>query len=570
MAETTAVAVAIRTTKQLFFTKMTHKHYIIATTVAAALAQAGAAFAATIDFGEIERGKLYEFSQGDELKGTYTAPETGLYKFVYTGFEVPIFPDQNYTDPVEHTFFYGGDGSRNWMVPLNAGQKVFLYSSAISTIGSGTMMLANPPESLDLVNISPSLDPASSDYYGGELSASMHYRMTFFFSDQVTCTSASLRFPDGSYSPCATQIVGASIQVGFSAQIMEAYREGKLKKGDTAKIRLVGVKSVDYPEIRYGSNGRLEVEFNVADKPAELVSTVNCPTTGMEKFLSYYLPGDPSGMITLEFDKEIVNDPEHPAYASLTYGNPEDLEHQVYTEMLPLTIDGTKVTADATGRLRRPGDMIPGLMPEMAEKYISLRFGNLLTADGQLAFTGSMSSFSMFGYAYPVETVSYTYATDFVPGRGATVKKGDAMEIWIMNGSRLSFDNITMDYVKNGQPAQAVIGKESLQVAADPEDPEALLINFTMPDLGGDDGSQIDMTLGNVFFADGIDHTRDVKASYTWSAGMGVDSMETTQTARADVYTMTGVRVLTNVARADLSRLPKGIYLYGNRRIVVR
>ena len=44
-------------------------------TACACIALAASASAATVDFGEIEAGKTYSFSKGDELKGTYTATQ---------------------------------------------------------------------------------------------------------------------------------------------------------------------------------------------------------------------------------------------------------------------------------------------------------------------------------------------------------------------------------------------------------------------------------------------------------------------------------------------------------------
>lgn len=543
--------------------------YIKIATVFAILMFANTAFAALNDLGEIERGKEYSFSQGDEVKGTYTAPATGMYKFVYKGFEIPVYPDENYDLTVEHTFFYGGDGSRNWMVPLTEGQKVYLYSSALSTIGSGTLMLADSPESLDLVSVTPGLEPGSEGYYGGELSASLYYRMTFFFSEQVTCTSASLRFPDGTYSNCATQITGSSIQVGFSTQIMEAYREGKLKKGDTAKIRLVGVKCVDFPDIRYGSNGRLEVEFTVAAKPLELVRMYNGPVPG-DKMYSYYIPGDENGIISMEFDGEIAVNGQNQAFALLGYGNPEDLEHPVYREYVPVTIEGNTLKADLTGKLRRPIDMIPGISSEAAEKYIALSFGNIYSPDGQMAFTGSMSSFSTFNYAFTIETLSYTFASDFTPARGTTVRSGDPVEIWIMNGRRTSFDNIKLTTVKNGEVFEKVLGMEDIQISEDPDDADAMLVNFTMPDLGADEGATVNVTPGNIFFADGVDHASDVVGSYIWSNNSGIDEVVSTDLEPNDVYSVVGTLILKDAAREDLRKLPAGIYIYGKRKIVIR
>ena len=83
--------------------------------------------------------------------------------------------------------------------------------------------------------------------------------------------------------------MGSSVQIGFSDQIMTAYREGKIKDGDTVTIRIVGIKSSYFPSVRYEDTGRLDVPFKVYGKPLELVGTVNAPDTGMSSLLSYYV-----------------------------------------------------------------------------------------------------------------------------------------------------------------------------------------------------------------------------------------------------------------------------------------
>ena len=49
-----------------------------------------------------------------------------------------------------------------------------------------------------------------------------------------------------------------------------------------------------------------------------------------------------------------------------------------------------------------------------------------------------------------------------------------------------------------------------------------------------------------------------------------VDSLESVDGDSADVYNMQGVRVLRSVTADDLRSLPAGIYVYGNRKVVVR
>ena len=172
-------------------------------------------------------GQTYHFEQNDEVMATYTAPETSIYIFSFTGTDIPCFNEPEHINPTPYEFFYGSNLESCRAMPLEAGQTVYLYSSSLGTMSAGTMTLLEPPSTITLDSMSPEL---STDM---KLSASTDYRATFFFSTSVTATSGSIRFEDGSYTPCALSVVGSSVQIGFSDQIMTAYREGKIKDGDT-------------------------------------------------------------------------------------------------------------------------------------------------------------------------------------------------------------------------------------------------------------------------------------------------------------------------------------------------
>ena len=212
--------------------------------------------AETLDFGEIEVGKTYDYSRGDEISATYTAPEDGTYKVIYVGADVPGYTEAEHVNIIEHTFSWGADGEKCWSIPMKAGQTVYFYSSSRQTLGDGSFKIAARPEALLLEKTSPSLEEGNPNYYGGKLSVSSTFRFTFYFSEPVAATSATLRYPDGTYSSVPMHIGGSNIEISLHEEMMNAYREGKLKNGDTMKIRIVGVKCADYEDIRY--NGRDE------------------------------------------------------------------------------------------------------------------------------------------------------------------------------------------------------------------------------------------------------------------------------------------------------------------------
>ena len=112
------------------------------------------------DFGEIVMGQTYHFEQNDEVRATYTAPETSIYIFSFTGTDIPSFNEPEHVNPTPHEFFYGSNLESCWAIPLEAGQTVYLYSSSLSTMAAGTMTLLEPPSTITLDSMSPELQVA--------------------------------------------------------------------------------------------------------------------------------------------------------------------------------------------------------------------------------------------------------------------------------------------------------------------------------------------------------------------------------------------------------------------------
>ncbi len=526
------------------------------------------AAAETFDFGALEPDTIYEYSQGDEVSGYYTAESDGPVKIVFTGQEIPGYSDAAHTElNRNYQFSYGAAGERLHTYQMTAGEVLYLYSSSASTISSGTMMVAGKPETLNFLYSSPSTDPESPYYYGGSLSASTYYRLSLFFDQPVQATSATLRFPDGTYVSVPMTYSNSGVTVVFNEQLMEAYRNATVKEGDEVTVRVVGVRCVDYDDIRYNGNGRIDVAFTVAAKPAELTGSVNLPTTGMPRMLSYYLPGDAAGIIEMEFDGELTADPR--TKATLTFGNPDDLEHSLYVEDLPAETEGNMIRLDLTGKRRRPKDMTPDVDEGSLQSQLTLTVSDVYSADGQRVYTGSLTNYTNFGYVYPVTTLEYVVAADFVPLRGTVLRSGTEMEIWILNGSKCMFDGVKTTFTANGVESALSIPLEELAVKPDPESNDDLLINFTLPDLGADHGCEVKVELLDALYADGLDHNPNVCAFYTWDDGTGVEAAEADVTG-ADVFLLTGVKVRENALPADLRTLPAGIYIYKGRKIAVR
>lgn len=121
-----------------------------------------------------------------------------------------------------------------------------------------------------------------------------------------------------------------------------------MKGGDKFIVRLFNVTAADDATIVYGTDGTADVEYIIGEMPIQLISTEN--TSGA--FKSYYMPTDPTGIVTLTFDGEVAS-----AIVNLSFGS-TDIEGDYYTEEITPVIEGKTIKIDLTGKQRTPDIMV--------------------------------------------------------------------------------------------------------------------------------------------------------------------------------------------------------------------
>ena len=108
---------------------------------------------------------------------------------------------------------------------------------------------------------------------------------------------------------------------GFTVSIKDVLykwlKEGNVKAGDEVVLTVTGLCNANDESDKYNGNGVLTVKYIAGALPAELVSVANSPEE--MNFLSYYLPTDERGLVTLTFNRSMGED----ATAKLFYGDIE-------------------------------------------------------------------------------------------------------------------------------------------------------------------------------------------------------------------------------------------------------
>ena len=344
--------------------------------------------------------------------------------------------------------------------------------------------------------------------------------------------------------------------------------DGTLQGGDTFIIRLFDVTAADDATVVFGTDGTADIEYIIGEMPIRLVNSENTSGT----FKSYYLPNDPTGIVTLTFDGEIAS-----ALASLSYGS-IDVEGDYYTEELIPIIDGNTIKVDLSGKTRTPDTMVAS-----GNNYnnMTIYFYKVMDTTGQHAYSEGQGSIGSFSFTYEtLEVVTADVISEFTPASGTTFNENyyetESIEIWITDEAKLSYDGVKFDC--NFMPEQPIIVVNYTK-EADPYDATAAVLTVPFPweqmpfvtqemDETATD-LVITVTLNNLQSADGIDHTADVTATYYLKTLGAVNKIFGEETSEFTVYNTQGFLVLHTTNRDELNNLSRGIYIINGVKFLV-
>ncbi|MCM1319843.1 MAG: hypothetical protein NC217_05630 [Muribaculaceae bacterium] len=530
--------------------------------VMAVAASATSVSAETVDLGELKPFVTYSFPGYQEVKGEYTPSETGPVKIMYyKTTPLGLYSDASHEEGTEvyGEQNYTGDGGQ--MVSydrLEGGKTYYIYQNF--TWNEGSFQIIEGSSQLAVQSTSPA--------QGQVFSASRDYRIEVSFNVPITVGAAYLIAGDERARVAGT-VYGNTASYDVYEAAMNLYHAGYLKEGDEMTLRIMQVADKSNSDNLFDGTGKCEVTFKVAAKPAELTNTVGyTPSNGTNPLNSYYFPGDEAAKMQLIFDTPL-RATDHPV-ASISYGNPDNLELGVYREDIVGYIDGNVATFDFSGKRRRTIDMLPGADASQLPTSMYVAYTGLYTPDGQQAYTGMMSNPNSFSASYSINNLLYTIAADFTPARGSALAPGAEVEIWVMNGAYIQFDNIYIDYFEDAAKKSIRIPMSAITIANDPDSSTGFdkLYTFTVPEFKADADSEITLSMNNVTCADGLDHTNDVTATYK-SNTSGLEAIDATA-VKGDVYDITGKLVLRDVTRGQLNTLDKGIYIYNGKKIAIK
>lgn len=531
-------------------------------TTLACVAVSGVALAANaeeVNLGVLEPGVTYEIPQYAQVYGEFVPSMTGPVKFIYSGTPLTLYSAADHSEsslvPFEHAYLTTGQMNT---YQLTAGETYYLFSPL--SMDNTTLVIQEGTTEIELVQVTP-------DLKDGELfSVSTNYVIDLAFNTPVTVGNALLIAGDERVRITA-KVENSYLTCQVADAIMDFYNRGVLKKGDTMTLRVMNVTDAYDENNLYNGNGRLEVSFVMNAKPAQLVEVKNATLGFIDNpFDTYYLHNNDAAVISFVFDEELSTSEE--PFATITYGNSDNLEVGVYYEDVKGKNEGNTAEFNFSGKLRRPIDMLPASTPETQEDYLGISFYDIYSANGQRVYTGTQSNPTGFSMSFKINLVQYTIAADYTPGRGAMLEPGSKMEIWVMNGAYISTEGIRISYISDGQPASVVIPMSEVTVEEDPVSPDDLIYTFTIPAINVDPDTKVTISFVDVECGDGLDHSGDLSAEFGYDTA-GVDVIEGDFYDVVTVYNVAGVRIMDKASRNELSKLPKGLYIVNGKKMVI-
>lgn len=348
----------------------------------------------------------------------------------------------------------------------------------------------------------------------------------------------------------------------FSLEIKEPLfawlNDGTLKGGDKFTIRFFDVTAADDATIIYGTDGTVEIEYIIGERPIQLVGTEN--TSG--NFKSYYLPNDPAGIVTLNFDGDVAS-----AIVTLTFGS-TDVEGDYYVEELTPVIDGGNIKIDLTGKQRTPE-----LMVASGYNYnnMTLNLNKVFDTAGQHAYSPGQGTMGGFAFAYDeLEIVTANVMCEFTPRPGSTITNETTnIEIWITDEAKLSYEGVKF---ATNTGTEAIVSDFAKEV--DPYDETASILTVPVPaelfttQTNSEEAATVTVTLNNLQSADGLDHSRDVLAMY-YIGSTAIDKVFGDDATEFTVYNTQGILVLDTTNRDEVKNLPQGIYIINGKKFLM-
>lgn len=229
-----------------------------------------------------------------------------------------------------------------------------------------------------------------------------------------------------------------------------------------------------------------------------------------EIFLSYWAPGAPEGILTIEFSAPLLDDGQ--TVAELGWGNLE-YDGEYYHEKLACKIEGNKLSVDFTGKLRTPALMTP-MFPNSSYSNMMIKVLNVRDEDGKFVASPGAGTTGSYHYYPPYQEISRSKpVAEFTPASGSPIKDVANVNVWITGLDAISFSGFNLA-VTSADNKESTVYLPLSDVKVTPTDSNESEYDFVLPDDIKNNAKRLMITLANVASRDGYNHQHDIKCIY--------------------------------------------------------
>lgn len=370
-------------------------------------------------------------------------------------------------------------------------------------------------------------------------------QLSFSFNRRTKYASAELT-ANGNTVSLSGRNADYAILVSIKDALVDMGNKGLIKTGDKFTIIIKGVRS-ETDEFTLGYD--LEATYELGALPTSLIGSTHTDGT----LLTWYEPGDPEGMIILEFSKAIKS-----ANAQINYGISGRGSEDAAFVRLSLTpiIDGNKVILDMTGVRRLPTDLIQADGVDFTDdafKKISIGITGIRDIDG--IGTYPSTKWMTFDFVTPTTDV----ACDFSPVDGSNIDNVDNITIWIQDENKLKYSGVDFTYEENGEKKTVTVTDLKKEDDADVEGAKNVTVAIPAEVKGKGD---ITVTLHDLSCIDGKDYSADIRADYKSLVATGIQNIQMQTPASHVMYNLNGIKVNAN------AKSLKGVYIINGKKVV--
>lgn len=485
-----------------YFTSLSGKAATLMTLATFAIAGSATAFA-DVDLGAIELGKIYDIpGDMERVTGTFTAPKTGKMKMTGVG---ALYTDAARTEVFQGLFngIYGSDAA--YVFDVTEGT-TYYYGAREFTPAKMTMnMKGLSIEALHVAWVEPS--PSINAVYnlGAHSNIQICLNQENVQFDGVEFWYIDIDGIERKRSWSNARISDKYLNItNVGSTLTTLLNDFSMMPLNNFGFRIKGLRTEEGTYLEGTEDGLYEIQYQVSGIPVTITEQ-KYP----ENFLSYWPVGDPDGIVTLKFSKNLSNKPGQTPIASISCGNVEgQLGVDFYREEVPVTVEGNTVTVDLTGKRRTLSDMFSGTT-EGGDRWdaslISLSIAGIRDTYGVPVQTvgGTATGSIAYGLQYK-EIEKASVAKEAIPADGEDLSD-TAIELWFSGVKNFSFDGFTVSYKNaDGTLTEVLIDIADVDVKYDNADGSATY-NFNIPQEAVA-GKDVVITPTNFKTLDGYDY----------------------------------------------------------------